>query len=139
MDNTELEREMLGLVEPLLVQVEPAPVALEQLGVIAQRGRIPIVDLEHALVRIDGSFNVVRFLIERARHAAQQLHALPRIGASLDAALAWQPDEIFLYPLYVRPLTGLARFKWPWRVTPNQQIWCNRVISFRCGPYQEGS
>ena len=37
------------------------------------------------------------------------------------------------------PLTGLARFKWPWRVTPNQQIWCNRVISFRCGPYQEGS
>ena len=29
--------------------------------------------------------------------------------ASLDAALAWQPAEIFLYPLYVRPLTGLAR------------------------------
>jgi oxygen-independent coproporphyrinogen-3 oxidase len=29
--------------------------------------------------------------------------------ASLDAALAWRPDEIFLYPLYVRPLTGLAR------------------------------
>jgi oxygen-independent coproporphyrinogen-3 oxidase len=29
--------------------------------------------------------------------------------ASLDAALAWQPDEMFLYPLYVRPLTGLAR------------------------------
>jgi oxygen-independent coproporphyrinogen-3 oxidase len=29
--------------------------------------------------------------------------------ASLDAALAWQPEEIFLYPLYVRPLTGLER------------------------------
>jgi oxygen-independent coproporphyrinogen-3 oxidase len=29
--------------------------------------------------------------------------------ASIDAALAWRPDEIFLYPLYVRPLTGLAR------------------------------
>jgi oxygen-independent coproporphyrinogen-3 oxidase len=29
--------------------------------------------------------------------------------ASLEAALAWRPDEIFLYPLYVRPLTGLMR------------------------------
>src|SRR5262249_25931394 len=29
--------------------------------------------------------------------------------ASLDAALAWQPEELYLYPLYVRPLTGLAK------------------------------
>lgn len=28
---------------------------------------------------------------------------------SVNAALQWQPGEIFLYPLYVRPLTGLAR------------------------------
>jgi oxygen-independent coproporphyrinogen-3 oxidase len=28
---------------------------------------------------------------------------------SLDAALAWAPEELYLYPLYVRPLTGLAR------------------------------
>jgi coproporphyrinogen III oxidase-like Fe-S oxidoreductase len=28
---------------------------------------------------------------------------------SLDAALGWRPEEIFLYPLYVRPLTGLGR------------------------------
>ncbi|WP_343952854.1 STM4012 family radical SAM protein [Nonomuraea longicatena] len=27
---------------------------------------------------------------------------------SLDAALAWRPEEIYLYPLYVRPLTGLG-------------------------------
>ncbi|MFJ9079571.1 STM4012 family radical SAM protein [Streptomyces sp. NPDC102278] len=27
---------------------------------------------------------------------------------SLDAALAWEPEEIYLYPLYVRPLTGLS-------------------------------
>ncbi|WP_424215225.1 STM4012 family radical SAM protein [Streptomyces sp. BI20] len=26
---------------------------------------------------------------------------------SLDAALSWEPEEIYLYPLYVRPLTGL--------------------------------
>ncbi|MGJ4926017.1 STM4012 family radical SAM protein [Bradyrhizobium sp. HKCCYLS2038] len=30
-------------------------------------------------------------------------------SATLDAALAWQPEEIFLYPLYVRPLTALSR------------------------------
>jgi oxygen-independent coproporphyrinogen III oxidase len=28
--------------------------------------------------------------------------------ASLRAALAWRPEELFLYPLYMRPLTGLA-------------------------------
>jgi oxygen-independent coproporphyrinogen-3 oxidase len=28
---------------------------------------------------------------------------------SLDRALSWSPEEVFLYPLYVRPLTGLGR------------------------------
>ena len=28
---------------------------------------------------------------------------------SLDAALAWRPEELYLYPLYVRPLTGLGQ------------------------------
>ncbi|MEH3148599.1 MAG: STM4012 family radical SAM protein [Methylobacterium frigidaeris] len=28
---------------------------------------------------------------------------------SVEAALAWAPEELFLYPLYVRPLTGLGR------------------------------
>ncbi|MEZ6188561.1 MAG: STM4012 family radical SAM protein [Planctomycetota bacterium] len=28
---------------------------------------------------------------------------------SLERALAWEPEELFLYPLYVRPLTGLER------------------------------
>ena len=28
---------------------------------------------------------------------------------SLTAALHWQPEELYLYPLYVRPLTGLGR------------------------------
>ncbi|MBO0916750.1 coproporphyrinogen III oxidase family protein, partial [Streptomyces laculatispora] len=28
---------------------------------------------------------------------------------SLDAALQWRPEELYLYPLYVRPLTGLGR------------------------------
>ncbi len=28
---------------------------------------------------------------------------------SLDEALRWKPEELYLYPLYVRPLTGLGR------------------------------
>jgi oxygen-independent coproporphyrinogen-3 oxidase len=28
---------------------------------------------------------------------------------SLDTALQWHPEELYLYPLYVRPLTGLSR------------------------------
>ena len=28
---------------------------------------------------------------------------------SLQTALRWEPEELYLYPLYVRPLTGLAR------------------------------
>lgn len=29
--------------------------------------------------------------------------------ASIDEAMRWSPEEIYLYPLYVRPLTGLGR------------------------------
>jgi coproporphyrinogen III oxidase-like Fe-S oxidoreductase len=28
---------------------------------------------------------------------------------SVEAALAWEPEELYLYPLYVRPMTGLGR------------------------------
>ena len=28
---------------------------------------------------------------------------------SLEYALRWRPEELYLYPLYVRPLTGLGR------------------------------
>jgi oxygen-independent coproporphyrinogen-3 oxidase len=28
---------------------------------------------------------------------------------SLDAAVQWRPEEVYLYPLYLRPLTGLGR------------------------------
>jgi oxygen-independent coproporphyrinogen III oxidase len=33
---------------------------------------------------------------------------------SLKSALEWQPEELFLYPLYVRPLTGLGNSKRSW-------------------------
>ncbi len=33
---------------------------------------------------------------------------------SIDAALRYQPEELYLYPLYVRPLTGLGRHSRSW-------------------------
>lgn len=34
--------------------------------------------------------------------------------ASIDKALIWSPEELYLYPLYVRPLTGLGRRAKAW-------------------------
>ncbi|GAB2845350.1 STM4012 family radical SAM protein [Actinocorallia aurea] len=33
---------------------------------------------------------------------------------SIDRALEWKPEELYLYPLYVRPLTGLGRLAGDW-------------------------
>lgn len=33
---------------------------------------------------------------------------------SLSTALSFEPEELFLYPLYVRPLTGIGRFGFNW-------------------------
>jgi oxygen-independent coproporphyrinogen-3 oxidase len=46
---------------------------------------------------------------------------------SLDAALAWAPEEIYLYPLYVRPLTGLGRH------LPDDLAQDQRLILYRLG------
>lgn len=43
---------------------------------------------------------------------------------SLRIALSYQPEELYLYPLYVRPLTGLARRKQP--ATPDVRLQCYR-------------
>ena len=44
-----------------------------------------------------------------------------------DAALAWRPEELYLYPLYVRPLTGLGR-----RVDPATATGLGRPAAARC-------
>ena len=48
---------------------------------------------------------------------------------SLDAALAWGPEELYLYPLYVRPLTGLGR-----RAAGSDEAWdAQRLALYREG------
>lgn len=47
---------------------------------------------------------------------------------SLDAALAWRPEELYLYPLYVRPLTGLGR-----RAVSRADWDAQRLLLYRLG------
>lgn len=42
---------------------------------------------------------------------------------SIEQALRWSPEELFLYPLYVRPLTGLGRRARSWE---DQRLECYR-------------
>jgi oxygen-independent coproporphyrinogen-3 oxidase len=112
---------------PTSVEVSPETVTAEKLAVLRRHGveRLSIGVQSF----IDGEARALgrpqrRAVVEQALHqiSAAQFSTLNidliygAAGqtvsswlASLDAALAWQPDEIFLYPLYVRPLTGLAR------------------------------
>ncbi|MEO3974700.1 STM4012 family radical SAM protein [Streptomyces sp. CAU 1734] len=112
---------------PLSVETSPATATEDRLAVLAGRGATRI------------SIGVQSFLDAEARAAARPQRradveaALARIRAaripvlnidliygiagqtsvtwrhSLDAALAWEPEELYLYPLYVRPGTGLGR------------------------------
>ncbi|MFD7256288.1 STM4012 family radical SAM protein [Streptomyces sp. NPDC059874] len=112
---------------PLSVEASPSTATADRLAVLAGRGATRL------------SLGVQSFVPEEARAAvrpqkrAEVEAALSRIRDaripvlnidliygidgqteaswrySLDAALAWSPEELYLYPLYVRPLTGLGR------------------------------
>jgi oxygen-independent coproporphyrinogen-3 oxidase len=116
---------------PLSVEASPATATADRLAVLAARGTTRLslgvqsfvdaeartavrpqrrADVEAALARIrDAGIPVLNIDLiygidgqteESWRH-------------SLDAALAWRPEELYLYPLYVRPLTGLGRHRGP--------------------------
>ncbi|GAA2205924.1 STM4012 family radical SAM protein [Nonomuraea monospora] len=112
---------------PLSVETSPATATPDRLSVLAGRGTSRI------------SIGVQSFVPEEARSAvrpqkrAEVDAALDAIRASgvpvlnidliygidgqtprswlysLDTALGWRPEELYLYPLYVRPLTGLGK------------------------------
>jgi oxygen-independent coproporphyrinogen-3 oxidase len=126
---------VLGLVNdlaggtrvPLSVETSPATATPDRLAVLAGAGvaRVSIgvqsfLDAEaHAAGRpqrraeVEAALSVLR----AAGFGVLNLDLIYGIAGqtprtwqySLDAALAWRPEEIYLYPLYVRPLTGLAR------------------------------
>ncbi|WP_052852955.1 STM4012 family radical SAM protein [Streptomyces avicenniae] len=112
---------------PLSVEASPATATADRLAVLAERGATRLslgvqsfVDEEaRAAVRPQRRADVEAAL-GRVRDAGIPVLNIDLIYGidgqtaaswrrSLDAALAWRPEEIYLYPLYVRPLTGLGR------------------------------
>lgn len=112
---------------PLSVETSPATATADRLAVLAGRGatRLSIgvqsfVDAEaRAAVRPQRRAEVEAALgrIRDARIPVLNIDLIYGIDGqtertwrqSLDAALAWRPEELYLYPLYIRPLTGLDR------------------------------
>ncbi|MFE6281239.1 STM4012 family radical SAM protein [Streptomyces sp. NPDC057877] len=112
---------------PVSVEASPATATADRLAVLAERGTTRLslgiqsfvdteartavrpqrrADVEAALTRIrEAGFPVLN--IDLIYGIAGQTDDTWR--QSLDAALAWRPEELYLYPLYVRPLTGLDR------------------------------
>ncbi|MFF4412078.1 STM4012 family radical SAM protein [Streptosporangium sp. NPDC001559] len=117
---------------PLSVETSPATATADRLAVLAERGttRISIgvqsfLDAEaRAAVRPQRRAEVEAALgrIRDTGFKALNIDLIYGIDGqteetwrhSLDAALAWRPEEIYLYPLYVRPLTGLGRRARDW-------------------------
>ncbi|MDV6276270.1 STM4012 family radical SAM protein [Rhodococcus erythropolis] len=112
---------------PFSVEASPSTVTADRMSVLASRGTTRLslgvqsfidsearaaarpqkrADVEAALGRIrDARIPVLNIdLIYGIDGQTEQT-----FKQSLDAALAWVPEELYLYPLYVRALTGLGR------------------------------
>ncbi|MEY9895361.1 oxygen-independent coproporphyrinogen-3 oxidase [Catenulispora sp. MAP5-51] len=116
----------LGTI-PLSVEASPATATPDRLAVLAERGTTRLSlgvqsfdDVEaRSAVRPQKAADVFAAL-DAVRDAAIPVLNVDLIygidgqtreswQASLRTALRWTPEEIYLYPLYVRPLTGLGR------------------------------
>ncbi|MEV8457163.1 STM4012 family radical SAM protein [Streptomyces sp. NPDC052095] len=112
---------------PLSVETSPSTATADRLAVLADRGTTRISIGVQSFVESEARAAVrpqrraeVESALGRIREAAIPVLNIDLIygidgqteeswRASLDAALAWRPEELYLYPLYVRPLTGLGR------------------------------
>ncbi|MEV7288943.1 STM4012 family radical SAM protein [Streptomyces sp. NPDC093252] len=114
---------------PLSVEASPATATADRLSVLAARGTTRLslgvqsfVDAEARTAVRPQRRADVEAALTRIREAAIPVLNIDLIYGitgqtertwtqSLDAALAWRPEELYLYPLYVRPLTGLDRHR----------------------------
>ncbi|MCF6521643.1 STM4012 family radical SAM protein [Streptomyces sp. JJ36] len=112
---------------PFSVEASPATATADRLAVLAGRGTTRLslgvqsfVDAEARTAVRPQRRTDVEAALARVRDAGIPVLNIDLIYGiegqteeswrrSLDAALAWQPEELYLYPLYVRPLTGLGR------------------------------
>ncbi|WP_433256263.1 STM4012 family radical SAM protein [Streptosporangium sp. CA-135522] len=117
---------------PLSMETSPATATADRLAVLAERGttRVSIgvqsfIDAEARAAVRPQRRREVEAALGRIREAGFETLNIDLIYGidgqteqswrhSLDAALGWEPEEIYLYPLYVRPLTGLGRRARDW-------------------------
>lgn len=131
----ELER-LLALVSDLGADLNVIPSSIESSPATATPDRLKVLaeaGIERLSIGIQSFIEAEVHSVGRAQKNPQVFAALDAIRAaglprlnidliyglahqtpaswleSLQTALRWQPEEIFLYPLYVRPLTGIAR------------------------------
>ncbi|WP_049563726.1 STM4012 family radical SAM protein [Nonomuraea sp. SBT364] len=116
----------LGAI-PLSVETSPATATPDRLAVLAERGTTRISIGVQSFVAAEARAAVrpqKRAEVEAALDAIRAC-AVPVLNVdliygidgqtpaswlySLETALTWKPEEIYLYPLYVRPLTGLGK------------------------------
>ncbi|MFD3570335.1 STM4012 family radical SAM protein [Streptomyces sp. NPDC058667] len=136
---------------PLSVETSPATATADRLAVLAERGatRLSIgvqsfVDAEaRAAVRPQRRADVEAAL-GRIRDTGVPVLNIDLIygidgqteeswRSSLDAALVWRPEELYLYPLYVRPLTGLGRISPADRLRADREWDERRLRLYRYG------
>ncbi|MGV9315680.1 STM4012 family radical SAM protein [Streptomyces sp. NPDC003691] len=132
---------------PLSVETSPSTATADRLAVLAARGatRLSIgvqsfvAEEAKAAVRPQRAADVAAALgrIRESGVPVLNIDLIYGIGGqtaqswrySLDAALDWRPEELYLYPLYVRPLTGLDR-----RVRESEREWDERRLAL----YRQG-
>ncbi|MFE3095086.1 STM4012 family radical SAM protein [Streptomyces sp. NPDC059248] len=132
---------------PLSVESSPSTATADRLAVLAARGTTRlsvgvqsfVAEEARAAVRPQRTAEVEAALgrIRDSRIPVLNIDLIYGIGGqtarswrySLDAALAWRPEELYLYPLYVRPLTGLDR-----RARESDREWdARRLALYRQG------
>ncbi len=117
---------------PVSVEVSPQTATAAKLNLLRSRGtdRISIgvqsfVEAESSAAGRPQKVTDVEQALERIRQAGfptlnvDLIYGLPGQTLSswlrsLEAALRYTPEELYLYPLYVRPLTGLGRTQRQW-------------------------
>ncbi len=112
---------------PLSVECSPETVTPEKADILARRGTTrasigiqSFIDKEARGVGRTQRGMTVQTALQALRDARIPTlnldliyglrHQTPQSWqVSLESALEWRPEEIYLYPLYIRPLTGLGR------------------------------
>jgi coproporphyrinogen III oxidase-like Fe-S oxidoreductase len=112
---------------PMSVETSPATATSDRLAVLAARGTTRVsmgvqsfLDSEAHAAGRPQKLSLVLEALSCIRSAAIPVLNIDLIYGidgqtpatwqhSLDEALRWRPEELYLYPLYVRPLTGLGR------------------------------